>query len=378
MSILDAVLSQGAGGITHILPTVLITILLVGYLTYRRIMPKPLPGIPYHPSALSSPLGDLPILLENARKTGDVTAFLQDQIKGFQSPISQMFFTFPWWKPVVILSDAREAEDILVRRTPKEFDRSTTLATLFEGIVPGHQIMLPTDKEWKAHRRLLQDLMSPGFLRGTASKAIWKKVVDLVELWEVKNSLAGDRAFSAKEDIHYAALDGVMMFSFGDHHITEGPISERLAYLKALSEEEKMKIREDKRGNDDLIEIPEPELDQTTQWILELADSVEAVRKRMFRRLAWKIWRGTWLRKSLELKREFILGQLDQSVKEMDKHADDDESWIRSAVDHIVMREKKYAIKEGRKPDYTSDMILEEVGASLFFIRSDVMGWANR
>ncbi|KAM7219797.1 Cytochrome P450 [Rhypophila decipiens] len=363
MPFLEGIFAQGpglsAGSLGANIATVLLSITTILYILYRRIMPKPLPGIPYHPEALNSPLGDMPALLKAAKERGDTTAWMQDQIKEFNSPISQMFIIFPYWKPVVMLSDAREVEDILVRRTPKEFDRSTSLASLFEGIVPDHQIMLPTDANWKARRRLLQDLMTPSFLRGTASPAIYKTVVNLVELWEVKKGLVGGhREFSARDDVHLAALDGVMMFSFGeDPEIGEGPISGKLRYLKTLGEEDRMKIADREDGP---VEIPEGELDETTKWILELGDSVEQVRKVLFRRLAWRYWRRTKLRRSLELKKRFILGQLDKAVKEMEKHNEDDESWIRSAVDHIVMRERKYAAKEGRKPDYASHMILEE------------------
>lgn len=356
MSILEVVT---AGSLLTTIPTILITILSVSYFVYQRLLPKPLPGIPYHKDAVNSPLGDLPKLFEAAKKTGDITAWMQDQVRAFNSPVSQMFLFFPVWKPTVIISDAREIEDILLRRTPKEFDRSESLRAIFEGIVPNHQIMLETDAKWKAHRRLLQDLMSPSFLRGTASGAIHDKVVDLISLWEAKTELAGGRSFSAKDDIHLAALDAVMMFSFGDI-IGEGTIAQKLSHISNLSDEEKRKIVQG-LPSDGVVDIPGGELDETTKMILELGDSVEDIRKKFFKRLTWMYWRATRLRKAVAQKRDFILGHLDMSVKEMQKHGSDDESWVRSAVDHIVVRETKYAKKEGRQPDYTSEMILEEV-----------------
>ena len=39
---------------------------------------------------------------------------------------------------------------------------------------------------------------------------------------------------------------------------------------------------------------------------------------------------------------------------------DDDESWVRSALDHIVGRERKAAEKEGRQPNYLAPEITVE------------------
>jgi len=357
MSILQVLTAGRPVDLLTTIPVILVTILTVAYLVFQRILPKPLPGIPYNEYAVKSPLGDLPSLIKVARKTGDVTGFIYQQVRGLNSPITQMFMFFPFWKPTVIISDPREIEDILLRRTPKEFDRSENLRDLFEGIVPDHQVMLKTTAEWKAHRRILQDLMVPGFIRGVASGAIYDKVVDLLSLWEKKTELAGGRGFPAQDDLHLAALDAVMMFSFG---AGQGSTAHKLSTVSDLSDEVKRKIVQGV-PSDGVVDIPDGEYNGTTKWIMELRDYVEDIRKVFFKRWTWKYWRATRMRTALGEKRDFILGQLDMAVKEMEKHGVDDESWVRSAVEHIAVREAKWARKEGRQPDYTSSMILEEV-----------------
>jgi hypothetical protein len=115
---------------------------------------------------------------------------------------------------MVELSDFRESQDILMRR--KEFDRSKTMGELFSGVIPEHHIIKPTNAEWKAHRRLLQDLMLPPFLNHVAGPVIHSNVQNLIRLWDLKAGIAGNRPFSASEDIYSAALDAVFGFAFGE------------------------------------------------------------------------------------------------------------------------------------------------------------------
>ncbi|KAK7699121.1 hypothetical protein SLS64_011898 [Diaporthe eres] len=95
---------------------------------------------------------------------------MSPQSKELNSPIFQIF-PEPLGRPKVVLNDFREEQDILMRRG-KEFDRAYTVHHLFKGIVPNHHIIEKTNAVWKGHRRLLQDLMSPGFLDGVAAPVV--------------------------------------------------------------------------------------------------------------------------------------------------------------------------------------------------------------
>lgn len=137
--------------------------LIAFYLGYRWILPRPIPGIPHNREAIENIFGDLPALKEHARKTGEKMSWLPLQAKKLNSPIIQIFAN-PLTKPWVILTEFRESQDILLRRT-KEFDRSDHFGNIFKGLTPDHHISMKTaNPQFKAHRRLIQDLMTPAFL----------------------------------------------------------------------------------------------------------------------------------------------------------------------------------------------------------------------
>lgn len=136
---------------------------LVFYIFYRRSLPRPIPGIPYNKDAAKRILGDLPGMIKYARETGEKLSWLPLQAKKLNSPIVQVFMT-PCSKPWVVVTDFRESQDILLRRT-KEFDRSNHFGDLFRDIAPDHHISMRSgNPNFKIHRRLIQDLMTPAFL----------------------------------------------------------------------------------------------------------------------------------------------------------------------------------------------------------------------
>jgi len=147
------------------LPLVAGLIALTLYAAYRMALPKPIPGIPYNKAAAKSILGDLPALLEAKAKSGgtDALSYVCNQPLEHNTPIFQVF-PKPFGKPWVLLTDFREAHDILTRRI-KEFDRSKFFKDVFAGVIPYHQIRLnSTDPQFKVNRLLVRDLMTPAFL----------------------------------------------------------------------------------------------------------------------------------------------------------------------------------------------------------------------
>lgn len=175
------------------------------YLLYLRLLPKPLPGIPYNEAATRSILGDIPALVKTGRP--DVHNWIVEQCVAHDSPVIQLFMR-PFRRPWIILTDFQEANDILTRRT-REFDRSNFFGDLFIAMLPSFQAHMSTGPEWKAHRKLTGDLMASSFLNDTLSERIHEATQDLIELWKGKTRLAKDRPFTAKQDVSCAALDGI-------------------------------------------------------------------------------------------------------------------------------------------------------------------------
>lgn len=132
------------------------------YLSYRAILPRPIPGIPYNKNAVKSVLGDMPSMARHHGTTQEVFTWMTQQCVDLNSPVIQLFL-HPFGRPVVFIVDFRESMDILLRRT-KEFDRSNFFGDLFVGLLPAHHISMPTNATFKHQRRLLADTMSSAFL----------------------------------------------------------------------------------------------------------------------------------------------------------------------------------------------------------------------
>jgi hypothetical protein len=140
------------------------------YLVYKWSLPRPLPGIPYNQAAITNFLGDAAELRQIRKNGGRPRAWFQEQPIRHQSALTQGFLA-PFSKPVLVLSDYREAHDILLRRS-REFDRGARNLASFRGVLPDHHIAMRTsDPQFKANRDLVRDLMTPNFLN-TVSESV--------------------------------------------------------------------------------------------------------------------------------------------------------------------------------------------------------------
>lgn len=142
---------------------VLGVLVVLTYAVYLLALPKPLPGIPYNKQSANRLLGDIPEIteLENAGKTGRL--FWGEMAVKHSSPITQCFLG-PFAKPSIIVSDYREAQDLMLRRG-KELGRGKLNREAWRGIVPEHFIgMEDHDERYKDTKGLVKDLMTPKFL----------------------------------------------------------------------------------------------------------------------------------------------------------------------------------------------------------------------
>jgi hypothetical protein len=150
-------------GLTAMPGVVSLVVFGIVYLLYRQALPRPLPGIAYDEHAANSLLGNLPQMIAYARKNKALFPWFAEQNSKYDSPLFQ-FWIGPLAKPMILLADYQETQDILIRRT-KEFDRSQAMINVFRPGAPDHHItMRSADPRFKGNKELIRDLMSPSFL----------------------------------------------------------------------------------------------------------------------------------------------------------------------------------------------------------------------
>jgi hypothetical protein len=293
--------------------------------------------------------------------SANVTFFdwLLTQSKELDSPIFQVF-PRPFGRPVVVVDDFRESQDILMRRG-KEFDRSYVAVDIMNGIIPNHHIVQQTNATWKSHRRLLQDLMSPGFLEGVAAPVIFDHVSNLVRLWDLKAQLAQGRPFKAAADIYNTALDSVHGFAYGqgfEHHAN----SPALEYYGRKAAKAKEQLG-NKGSVDEPIEFPVQEMDDVIKSVLTITSVFGEVQGNALASLKWPVLkRMPKFVKAKEIRDEAMRKQIQAAVERTQENPDP--SVVRSAVEHMVRRERILADKEGRAPVFFSRTMFDEVSLS--------------
>lgn len=328
--------------------------LLLLYGVYRALLPQPIPGIPFNEEAVRSLLGDVPSMMRDERGPMD---WLLDQGRRHKGPVCQVFLR-PFGKPFVVLSDFREAQDMMLRR--REWDRSDFSIELLGGQAPFHHINQKTGPVWKAHRRLLQDLMLPSFLNRVAAPNVYASTVSLVDLWTAKARLANGRPFSAENDIFHASLDAVLEFSFGGSypHRAVPPQMRLVASLHRTP---------DSVPRDNAIDFPAARVHETIEATLHASIAMGDLVDSPFPRLSWWVRRRlpyqAWAMRTRE---RYLKEQVERAVRRMHEHDNymaggDDDTWVRSAVELMMLRERTIAMKEGRQPVYWSPSIRDEV-----------------
>ncbi|KAF1963912.1 cytochrome P450 [Bimuria novae-zelandiae CBS 107.79] len=265
----------------------------------------------------------------------------------------------PLKPPVVIVGDYEEARDILMRRCPREFDRSKLLSDLLQGALPDAHIMLRTDDTFRGHRRLLQDLMSPSFLRDVAAPNIYTQAYQLVRLWETKARVAAGRSFDASDDIFKAALDAVFGFAFGPSwpHSALQPTIDAMGELTGTSGEHRHDVENSP------VAFPEGESDEVVAATLGLIAAVEKVQGSLSMKLTWGLLSLTpTLRRARRVRDAYVVKAL-RDAADLVNQASGHSRRLRvaSAVDHMVLREQKMADNAGRRPDFFSSAMRGEL-----------------
>jgi cytochrome P450 len=342
-------------------PTVYVGLSLIClgvYLTYRLALPKPIHGIPHHKGSANHILGDALGMIRHARQHGTVFDWMANQATELNSPIFQLFLK-PFSMPAVFVTDPREAQDVLLRRT-KEFDRAQFFRDVFGGTVPHCHVIQPTNDKFRQGRRLLADTMGKPFLHRVAAPLVYRRCQSLMELWRLKNRLAAGHAFWAADDLSQFALDSIWDVAFGSQLDCLG---ETMAHIKSLDELGTLPPpnRDDPivfpnarhnaaisameiltHGLDVAVTSPVPSL---AHWLLRLTPSYRSARA----------YKERLVQDRLSDAKVRLLGEDTKS------EATDDLQDITCATDHMVRRESQAAKKENREPDYESRQAKDEL-----------------
>ncbi|KAF6835259.1 cytochrome p450 [Colletotrichum musicola] len=306
------------------------------YALYRYSLPKPIPGIPYNEESRRSLFGDIPKLRREAPH--EVFAWMSRQARGTGSPVFQVWLG-RLAKPTVVLSDFREGQDIMMRRN-KEFDRSDLFAHIVGGEARSFHVTMKTGPEWKARRRLLQDLMTPAFLHDVAAPQIYKSCQLLLELWGRKAEIADGRAFDAEHDVFHAALDA-------------------LDKINSLSAREVQQMRS---ASTERVDFPVAPDSPVIKSIIQAAENVAGVGATGVPRLAWLVigWKPS-IRSAREARRKFMDDQIFQAIDRYKAGGKDQTTKsIKSAIDLIVQREDMVAQKQGKHASNWLEIMRDE------------------
>ncbi|PMD44624.1 cytochrome P450 [Hyaloscypha variabilis F] len=328
------------------------TVSLCLCLCHRWALSSPIPGIPYNKEAAESLLGDVIPMIQHIRRTQEVASWWTLQTVKLRSPIIQLFIR-PFGKPFVFISDFREAQDILLRRT-KEFDRSTLFSDVFSGIVPNHHAIMKTTDVFKQQRRWLQDLMTHDFLQKVAAPRVYASFEDLMKLWAEKSRLAEGHPFAPSQDVNRAALDavwGVMFAADPSNNATRAQF-QYFASIKALD----LPSDVDKE-----VQIPQGPDPVIFKAITALVMSVGLTAKVPLPALAhWLLRQFPYMRKLKAVKDEFLKGEVEKSLQRFAGTMGDDIQ-VNCGTDEVLRREKLLSENEGRAPLYHSKGMYDEL-----------------
>ena len=330
--------------------------LLTGlYGLYRWVLlPKPLPGIPYDRVAAKKLLGDVPAMRSDPDGLAD---WCSKHLAKLETPICQAFMGPDFMqKPIVLVADVGEARDVLLGRS--DFDRSSYIINRFPLFGDFH-LNMKTTEDWKLARQWSKDLLTPQYLNGVANPAIELATHRLIELWEGKSRLANGRAFDMDRDVKGLNIDIILAFYFGDD-MTDSILVREAQRVKQLDGPNLV------IGEHNEIIFPRAKLHDFCEGLIDISHKVASLYATPWPpALAawWTRYVSPHFRKYFAGKEKFVRQLLARAVQ---RTYGNEESKIKSGLDHMVWREGKAATKTGRKPKYGKQVMVDEVGTRYF------------
>ncbi|KAI1126735.1 cytochrome P450 [Nemania abortiva] len=325
------------------------------YLLYRQLLPKPIPGIAYNAASAASIFGDGADMARTVGETGEFGPWCAAQIEKSGEAICQVFVQ-PLGKPWVLLADFHEAYDILSRRTAPsrdaDFDKSRFITENMNCLGDFHAAFRATTRgdHFRNNRALIQDLMTPTFLNGSMGPMVHEKGMQFVRLMEAKMRLAGGRPFDIRADIDRVALDVVLYFAFMEE-FDESSLGPQVDLMSRLTPSDVP------GGNIDApVTFPEAPEGPLLNALRVAPSVVEHLMNSLFPRLNLWWWRKhSWYQKTFSDKYRVIRGQFKKALKNY--HGGE----VRSAAEHMLMREEREAERQGRAAELGSDILVDEL-----------------
>ncbi|PYH49301.1 cytochrome P450 [Aspergillus saccharolyticus JOP 1030-1] len=333
---------------------------------HRLLLPRPIRDIPHNAASAQRLLGDLPELQKIMASTQDIQSWLLEQTRRLKSPLIQLFLD-PLGKPIVVLSDPREALDLLLYRS-RDFDRTPMVQDVFSGLSPTHHITMSTGPEWKRHRNLVKHLVITPFLQDIAAPAIHASVVRLVELWSIKGrvSRASAACFAPQKDFQRMVLDTLLEISFGRGFPKDG-ISSQIELLQDAEACGRARVS----SQPQIIAFPESDPHEFIRAHGVLSEAIEKSGTSLFPRQSWWLMsKLPQLAHALRVKRRVTREWLETAVSSTVGAPTDSTSELpdrpQSSVEFMIRHERDLAKQESRKPDYLSPAMEDELYGSIF------------
>ncbi|KHN97204.1 cytochrome P450 monooxygenase [Metarhizium album ARSEF 1941] len=343
---------------------------LIFYLGYYTLRPLPIPGIPYNEDAAARVFGDL----KSVKAAQYRRQWIWSQPREHGTVISQLFL-FPFRRPTVIVSDYREAVDICSRRV-RDFDRGTRNKECVGITAPNFHFTLESrDPRFRHHRELVRDLMTPWFLETVcfvdtlwaetgittrdannivkvATPRVYENAAALVRLWGVKELKARGRAFPANHDLYLSTLDTMCAVAFGMGQESSA-VGQQTRHMEEFEPTQHWAVGEP-------VRFPTVPTDAHLESILDIPEMVAIAQRSPFPALSQRLAllsprhaRAHWNR------RRMIRKQTEQALGRISSLG---ETYTpKSALDHLLHREKMASFRAGREPDFFSPVIRDEV-----------------
>ncbi|KAI1421085.1 putative cytochrome P450 [Xylaria sp. FL1777] len=317
---------------------------------YLRALPQPIPDIPYNKRSAHRLLGDIPEVAALQKAGESPIKFWSNLAKIHHSPITQYFL--PFSKPIVVISDFREAQDLNLRRG-KDLGRGWINSQTWNGVLPDHFIAMENfDARYKGTKTLVKDLMTPTFLHEINALESYNKVSAFMELWKVKASIARSHSFDAYQDLGSLTFDIMMSAAFG----TENEESETFRHFNdvraaSLSQTSISDI-------DTIFPFPKTELDELHKILDKLVEAAGASFKTPSPWLFHKINNLTpSMLRAYSSRRNILRSFIDRSIQRLNREGK--HFTRKSAVDFVVARETAAAQSLDQQPVFDSPQLLD-------------------
>lgn len=300
-------------------------------LAWWYFLPRPLPGIPYDVKSARYPWGDIPKLMKAAKSHKDVIKVFTDLSTDLNSPVVE-FLGNPFGKThTVLITDFRETEDILTRRT-KEFDRIDASQETTSPILRESTVNMVSNDRFKAQRKLWAGVMTPEFVNKIASSHIYDSCERLVSLWKRKAELAAEQPFFAGDDLRFEGFDAIWGFTFGTDL---GSTQAQLKHQLEINENSLQRSKNKKQ----LIELPKGDPPSFYQTIMAIITPFVDIGFSLFAELRiWLLVKSPSYRRALADKDAKTAELVASSRAAFNDKTVADEELATSAMDQVLRR----------------------------------------